>query len=166
MNLLRTSVNQVRVLSNQINALRTGSPISRKLNHTQNMSNNSRPSSPTSGSSNATINTSTPSLPPPKITFELSPVPPNPLGEGRCIRTAAALIIGYASFHIKRAFEWTWSLGMKFSTVKPWTGIPTVSPSTVSRMESTCTPLLSSELESLLTSPADEIQKTDWGHSW
>ncbi|EAU84070.1 hypothetical protein CC1G_06932 [Coprinopsis cinerea okayama7 len=26
--------------------------------------------------------------------FQISPVPPNPLGEGRCIRTAAALIIG------------------------------------------------------------------------
>ncbi|KAK0223821.1 MoaB/Mog domain-containing protein [Armillaria fumosa] len=33
---------------------------------------------------------------PPKVDFgfELSPIPPNPLGEGRCIRTAAALIIG------------------------------------------------------------------------
>lgn len=26
--------------------------------------------------------------------FDISPVPPNPLGEGRYIRTAAALIIG------------------------------------------------------------------------
>ncbi|KAG7451675.1 Molybdopterin binding protein [Guyanagaster necrorhizus] len=33
---------------------------------------------------------------PPKVdfSFELSPIPPNPLGEGKCIRTAAALIIG------------------------------------------------------------------------
>jgi hypothetical protein len=29
------------------------------------------------------------------ILFDLSPVPPNPLGEGRCIKTAGALIIGY-----------------------------------------------------------------------
>ncbi|KIM40241.1 hypothetical protein M413DRAFT_446414 [Hebeloma cylindrosporum] len=58
------------------------------------MSNNSRSSSPTNGSSSATVHTSTPSPPPPKVTFEVSPVPPNPLGEGRYIRTAAALIIG------------------------------------------------------------------------
>ena len=31
----------------------------------------------------------------PKFNFEVSPVPPNPLGEGRYIRTAAALVIGY-----------------------------------------------------------------------
>ena len=29
------------------------------------------------------------------ILFDLSPVPPNPLGEGRCIKTAGALVIGY-----------------------------------------------------------------------
>ena len=34
----------------------------------------------------------------PKFNFEVSPVPPNPLGEGRYIRTAAALVIGYVSF--------------------------------------------------------------------
>ncbi|KAI0046787.1 Molybdopterin binding protein [Auriscalpium vulgare] len=30
----------------------------------------------------------------PSAIFDVSPVPPNPLGEGKCIRTAAALIIG------------------------------------------------------------------------
>ncbi|TBU25752.1 Molybdopterin binding protein [Dichomitus squalens] len=30
----------------------------------------------------------------PKVNFEVSPVPPNPLGEGRYIKTAAALVIG------------------------------------------------------------------------
>nr|VWO98604.1 BHLH domain-containing protein [Ganoderma boninense] len=30
----------------------------------------------------------------PKFNFELSPVPANPLGEGRYIKTAAALVIG------------------------------------------------------------------------
>jgi len=29
------------------------------------------------------------------ITFAKSPVPPNPLGEGRTIKTAAALMIGW-----------------------------------------------------------------------
>ena len=33
---------------------------------------------------------------PPPITFPKSPIPKNPLGEGKFIRTAAALIIGYA----------------------------------------------------------------------
>jgi hypothetical protein len=32
----------------------------------------------------------------PKPSCALSPIPPNPLGEGRFIRTAAALVIGYA----------------------------------------------------------------------
>jgi hypothetical protein len=32
-----------------------------------------------------------------EVRFELSPVPPNPLGEGRWIKTAGALIIGFVS---------------------------------------------------------------------
>ena len=32
-----------------------------------------------------------------EVRFELSPVPPNPLGEGRWIKTAGALIIGCVS---------------------------------------------------------------------
>ncbi|PPQ66301.1 hypothetical protein CVT24_007298 [Panaeolus cyanescens] len=47
------------------------------------MSSTSRPASP-----------STKSQPAPKVTFPPSPIPQNPLGEGNCIRTAAALIIG------------------------------------------------------------------------
>ncbi|KAF9485943.1 Molybdopterin binding protein [Pholiota conissans] len=52
------------------------------------MSNNSRPASPSGATSKAET------LTPPKVTFPVSPVPPNPLGEGNYIKTAAALIIG------------------------------------------------------------------------
>ncbi|KDR75745.1 hypothetical protein GALMADRAFT_248416 [Galerina marginata CBS 339.88] len=56
------------------------------------MSSSSRPSSPTAASnSNAAIPSTSPQ---PNITFPISPVPPNPLGEGRYIHTAAALVIG------------------------------------------------------------------------
>ncbi|KAH9903307.1 MoaB/Mog domain-containing protein [Cubamyces lactineus] len=46
---------------------------------------------PTEGSA---TNASAPTNEQPKWNFPLSPVPPNPLGEGRYIKTAAALIIG------------------------------------------------------------------------
>jgi len=52
----------------------------------------SRPSSPTDGPSSEAITTSTP--PSPNVKFKVSAVPKNPLGKDRCIRTAAALIIG------------------------------------------------------------------------
>ncbi|TFY53465.1 hypothetical protein EVG20_g10103 [Dentipellis fragilis] len=42
----------------------------------------------------ATMSTSTASAPVPDVNFELSPIPKNPLGEGRYIKTAAALMIG------------------------------------------------------------------------
>ncbi|KAF8176523.1 MoaB/Mog domain-containing protein [Pholiota molesta] len=48
-------------------------------------SNNSRAASPSNGELQ---------LKPPPVTFPLSPIPPNPLGEGKYIKTAAALIIG------------------------------------------------------------------------
>ena len=35
-----------------------------------------------------------------KEDLQESPVPPNPLGEGRWIRTAACLIIGYVNSHL------------------------------------------------------------------
>ena len=41
----------------------------------------------------------------PKFNFELSPVPANPLGEGRYIKTAAALVIGC----VRHLFRW-WKL--------------------------------------------------------
>ncbi|KAF6751693.1 MoaB/Mog domain-containing protein [Ephemerocybe angulata] len=46
----------------------------------------------TGGPASAGSSSGDPERPTPQ--FEVSPVPPNPLGEGRCIRTAAALIIG------------------------------------------------------------------------
>ena len=43
-------------------------------------------------------NASKPTTEQPKWNFPLSPVPPNPLGEGRYIKTAAALIIGCVAY--------------------------------------------------------------------
>ncbi|KJA28951.1 hypothetical protein HYPSUDRAFT_128826 [Hypholoma sublateritium FD-334 SS-4] len=57
------------------------------------MSTGSRSSSPSAASSSAAIPASS-TITPPKVTFPVSPIPPNPLGEGRSIRNAAALIIG------------------------------------------------------------------------
>jgi len=42
----------------------------------------------------STSRTPSPSPSPPNVTFPLSPVPENPLGAGRFVRTAAALVIG------------------------------------------------------------------------
>ncbi|KAF5348786.1 hypothetical protein D9756_009764 [Leucocoprinus leucothites] len=53
----------------------------------------SSPSSPVAAPA-ATLNSYDAVPPPPPITFPRSPVPGNPLGEGKFIRTAAALIIG------------------------------------------------------------------------
>ena len=49
-----------------------------------------------SNSSRGTAEAHTTAFSPPAsdIRFELSPVPPNPLGEGRWIETAGALVIG------------------------------------------------------------------------
>ncbi|KAF9565561.1 Molybdopterin binding protein [Agrocybe pediades] len=57
------------------------------------MSSESSSSSPNPPSSTAAVGSST-QLKPPPVTFPVSPVPANPLGEGHYIRTAAALIIG------------------------------------------------------------------------
>ncbi|KAF9526666.1 MoaB/Mog domain-containing protein [Crepidotus variabilis] len=62
--------------------------LTRLQNSTRAMSSDSKPSSATDASSSKLVDKS------PKVTFSLSPVPPNPLGNGRCIRQAAALIIG------------------------------------------------------------------------
>ncbi|TFK29553.1 Molybdopterin binding protein [Coprinopsis marcescibilis] len=68
-------------------------------NRRENMSGDSK--GPTSSASPAVSNVATgasgdgvvtPTRPRPQ--FQVSPIPPNPLGEGKCIRTAAALIIG------------------------------------------------------------------------
>ncbi|KXN89745.1 hypothetical protein AN958_05285 [Leucoagaricus sp. SymC.cos] len=53
----------------------------------------SSPSSPIAAPA-ATLKYYDPVPPPPSITFPISPIPKNPLGEGKHIRTAAALIIG------------------------------------------------------------------------
>ncbi|KAI0267359.1 Molybdopterin binding protein [Gloeopeniophorella convolvens] len=50
-------------------------------------------STPTPSSAAAAAPTTT-AAPPADVHFELSPVPPNPLGEGRWIKTAGALMIG------------------------------------------------------------------------
>ncbi|KAF8161238.1 MoaB/Mog domain-containing protein [Crassisporium funariophilum] len=63
-----------------------------KTTYSRVMSTKSGSSSPIASSSSAAILPTTP--PQPQVTFPVSPIPKNPLGEGKYIRTAAALIIG------------------------------------------------------------------------
>ncbi|KAF8897087.1 MoaB/Mog domain-containing protein [Gymnopilus junonius] len=67
-----------------------------EANHIRNMSPSGLSSSPDAAPSSA-VSPPDPTTPPqPKVTFPVSAVPPNPIGEGQYIRTAAALIIGFA----------------------------------------------------------------------
>lgn len=94
MSLLKTSIPYLRTFSPAADPrrlfhttlLRTLYQVPKIPHHRPMSSSNSRPTSP----SNAEVQ-----LKPPPVTFPISPVPPNPLGEGKYIKTAAALIIGW-----------------------------------------------------------------------
>ena len=76
-----------------------------------------------------------------KAKFTISPVPPNPLGDGNYIRTAAALVIGFVlNFHTQNDIWHPCESEMKSWTEKLWIVIQTASRSTVSTTESICTP--------------------------
>ena len=111
--------------------------------------------------------TQEPTKPPPEFNFPLSEIPKNPLGEGRFIRTAAALIIGYVSHGVQErtrlgsslvfvkrnvylgtcCYAWTWReraywkclrTEMKSLTGRPSTGTRITSLGTASNMELNC----------------------------
>ncbi|KAF8967935.1 MoaB/Mog domain-containing protein [Flammula alnicola] len=98
MSIFRSSIAHLRLLlptpHSRILHTASLSTVSRalKINCARAMSNNSGPTSPNAASSSAAITSSTP--PQPQVMFPVSPIPPNPLGEGKYIKTAAALIIG------------------------------------------------------------------------
>lgn len=64
--------------------------------HPKLMSSQTAPAVPSAVSAPAP-SSDAPPVAPPEFNFPVSPVPENPLGEGRYIKTAAALMIGYGS---------------------------------------------------------------------
>jgi len=75
---------------------------------------------------------------PPPITFPKSPIPKNPLGEGKFIRTAAALIIGYADTFTIFEILLTRLQVMRYLMARHMTGIRMSLLNIVLNMESTC----------------------------